>query len=224
MIFKVFAGYDERQAEAAEVFRYSVREHASIEVEINFISAHPGGPHKPAGLIHAGTRAGVTQFSYARFLVPAACGFSGRAAFADGCDQLCVYDIGELADYDLGGRALAVVKHPSLPNQHGLRARSWTSLMLMDCGHPKLRRWTPEYVERAPDSTLMRLADFHDHEIGELSYGWNRLAKPDEEPEIQADDALIHWSYLSDPEGGSWIDRSGSRVWAAARERWRASL
>ena len=86
--FPIFCGWDRRQREAAEVFKRSVIDRASIPVEIEFASADLGTCR----------RRGVTAFTYARFMVPALCNFEGRALFADGCDQLCLGDVAELAD------------------------------------------------------------------------------------------------------------------------------
>lgn len=237
-MMRVFAGWDHRQAEAAEVFAFSVRENASIEVSINPLGVGKG----VCGLALDASgfkRVGVTSFSYVRFLVPWLCNFSGRAAFFDGCDMLCLGDVAELADFDMQGKPIAVVKHPPLPGKPHLRARSWTSMMLLDCGHPKLARWTPEYVETAPDAALMRLGDFADDEIGELPAEWNvltehvaaevaRLLSEGGDPSAPdfyrgCEEKIMHWSHLSDPNGGSWIDRSGSALWREWRDRWRAT-
>ena len=99
--FPIFCGWDRRQREAAEVFKRSVIDRASIPVEIEFASADLG----------TCKRRGVTAFTYARFAVPHLCGHEGRALFVDGCDQLCLSDLTELADLDMGGAAVMVVKH-----------------------------------------------------------------------------------------------------------------
>jgi hypothetical protein len=215
--FCVFSGRDRRQAEAAEVFRHSVHEHASAPVEVDFVSADNGWC-QAAGF----RRRGVTAFSFARFLAPWICDYEGRALYADGCDMLCLGDVTELASFDLDGRPLAVVKHPPIrlvPRE--TRARSWTSLMLMDCGHPRMKRWTPEYIETAPDGQLMHLLDFKDDEIGDLPPEWNTLVAPGCDPPDGT--KIAHWSALSNPDIGSWINASGSLDWAEARERWRAA-
>ena len=185
-------------------------------------------------------RRGVTDFTYSRFLVPWLCGFEGRAVFGDGCDQLCLGDVAELAAWDMQGKPLWVVKHPSprhVPRHD--RARSWTSLMLMDCA--KLTGWGVDYVARQPDDQLMRLRILADAEIGELPPAWNHIPQPDKidvtmprtgvsqfadgliDPEPPEWVKVMHWSQLSDPNGGGWIDRSRSTVWAEWRERWRAA-
>lgn len=211
--FRIYSGWDHRQAEAAEVFRFSVEQNASIPVEVRFLKLDEL-PIK---------RSGVTSFTYGRFLAPYLCGFEGRAVFGDGCDQLCLGDVAELAEFDLQDRAIGVVKHRSLPSQPGMRARSWASLMLMDCA--KLSHWTPRFVETAGDGQLMRLSDFADDAIASLTPEWNvlmALGDAQESPHLDAP-KVLHWSYLSYPDGGSWIDRSGSALWAELRERWRAA-
>lgn len=214
--FRVFCGWDRRQVEAAEVFKFSVEQNAGIDVEVRFLQID----RLPI------ERRGVTDFSYSRFLVPFLCGHEGRALFADGCDQLCLGDVAELAAWDMGGKPVWVVKHEAprhVPRQD--RARSWTSLMLMDCA--KIPTWTPAFVEHAGDDWLMRLRDFADDQVGDLPGCWNAMINPGDEPQCWGDTwdgdplKVAHWSYLSNPDGGSWIDRSGSALWAEWRDRWR---
>ena len=231
--FRVFSGYDRRQVEAAEVFRFSVEQNASVEVDVRFLQLDK----LPID------RRGVTDFTYSRFLVPWLCGFEGRALYGDGCDQLCLGDVAELAAWDMQGKPLWVVKHdrPQKILRHG-RARSWTSLMLMDCG--KLTGWGIDYVTRMSDDQLMRLRILGDADIGGLPAEWNWLVDQGYQERWNAlgaavagvdvagheaaaarleDAKLAHWSYLSDPNGGPWIDRSGSALWREWRERWLAA-
>jgi hypothetical protein len=207
--FHVFCGWDRRQAEGAEVFAYSVQRNSTIDLTINFVSASKLGLN----------RVGVTEFSYARFLVPWFCGYHGIAAFFDGCDQLCLGDIAELAAMPMDGYAVRVVKHTPIRRvPRSNRARSWSSVMLMDCA--KLGWLTPDFVRTASDPVLMGFSHLGDDEIGDLSPEWNALVEsPATEPPAGA--KLAHWSYLSDPNGDSWIDRSGSQNWASWRARWR---
>jgi len=221
--FRIYSGWDVRQAEEAEVFAHSVREHASIPVDIRFVSADPVVPGGPVC-----TRRAVTSFTYARFMVPSLCGYEGMAVYADGCDQLCLDDVAELAAIPMDGCAVKVVKHEF---RGQARPRSWSSLMLMDC--TKRTLWLPEAIETASDDWLMRFEPFADEEIGELPECWNQMCVPKLDPENELrtielpeppeGTKVAHWSYLSDPNGGSWITRSGSKVWAAARDRWRAA-
>lgn len=209
--FRVFSGWDRRQVEAAEVFKFSVEQNASIDVDVRFLQLDK----LPID------RQGVTAFTYSRFLVPFLCGYEDRALFADGCDQLCFGDVAELAAWDMQGKPLWVVKHPPLARRLHDRPRSWTSFMLMDCS--KLTGWGLDYVKRMSDDQLMRLRILGDEEIGELPAEWNMLRDEGSNVHGRTDQPtkIMHWSYLSDPNGGSWIDRSGSEIWQWWRERWR---
>jgi hypothetical protein len=202
-VFRIFSGFDPRQAEAAEVFAYSVRANASVPVDVGFVNIR----ELPV------QRQGVTEFTYSRFLVPWLCRYVGRAVYADGCDQLCLGDVAELAAHDMEAKAMCVVKHPS---NDGRRPRVWSSLMLLDCH--KLSYWDPAFVEGMPDSWLMRFERWADDEIGSLPPEWNALVEPGSEPPEGA--KLAHWTALSDPNGAGWIDRSGSKLWQEWRQRW----
>ena len=231
--FRVFSGFDSRQAEAAEVFAFSVRENASVHVDVQFISAdhaesaglavfirddrqHEIAAGHSRAIERAWSRRGTTAFSYARFLVPYACNYEGIAAFFDGCDQLCLGDVAELAAMDMSGYAIRVVKHRA---EGQVRPRIWSSVMLMDCA--KLTAWTPEYVETASDNDLMRFKALGHGSIGALPEAWNVLVEPGNDPPPGT--KLAHWTSLSNPNGGSWIDRGGSAVWCEWRERWRVA-
>jgi hypothetical protein len=204
--FRIYCGWDRRQAEAAEVFAFSVRENASVDVDVRFLQIDK----LPV------ERRGVTDFSYTRFLVPFLCGYEGRALFADAADMLCLGDVAELAEWDMADKPLWVVKHRPRKVLMEPRARSWTSLMLMDCG--RLTGWGSDYVQRQPDDVLMRLRVLGDDQIGELPPEWNAMcAVPGEPPEGAK---IAHWSAISDPNCGSWVKASGSAVWREWREQW----
>lgn len=208
--FKIYSGWDERQAEAAEVFKFSVLENASIDVEVEFLKIHDM-PIK---------RVGVTGFTYSRWLAPWINDYEGVVFACDGCDQLCLGDVAELAAMDMGGHAVRVVKHPPVLRVPRMsRARSWSSAMLMD--NSKLGWLTPHVVANASDSDLMLFAHLRDEEIGDLPEAWNALCDVPGEPPEGA--KLAHWSALADPNRGPWIQESGSKVWESWRQRWLAS-
>lgn len=206
--FAVFVGYDERQAEAAAVTEFSIRTHASVPVEVTMLGA--GLPP-----IADFTRAATTRFTFARFLVPALRGFEGKALFMD-CDVLVLGDVAELAALDMGEHAVMVVRHKFKGQD---RPRSWSAVMLMDCA--KLTAWTPHYVDTSSDDTLMRFRSLRDDQIGNLPPEWHSMAQ--EDGSFAEGAKLVHWSWISDPNGGSWVDRSGSAVWQAWRDSWRAA-
>lgn len=205
--FVAFSGWDERQQEAAEVFKYSLVTNSTIQVDFRFLKLH----ELPM------QRQGRTSFSYSRFLCAALVDYRGRCAVFDGCDMLCLGDVAELAGFDMQGKPIAVVKH-TRPGE--ARPRSWTSLMLMDCA--QLRMLTPERAQRWPDEDLMRLRFLADHEIADLPPEWNLILDVGQEPPEGT--KIAHWSPISDPDIGPWIDASKSDVWHSWREQWRGSL
>lgn len=205
--FTVFGGWDQRQDEAAEVGRHALVSNASIGIDFQPLMIN----ELPI------SRQGTTEFTFARFLCPWLCQFQGRALFLDCVDMLCLGDVRELAEWDMKGKPLWVVKHGQRE-----RLRSWSSLMLMDCA--QLTSWTTEYVETAPDDALMKTRDLSDEHIGALPSRWNILMPSDGPRDAVLGAGIVsiaHWSYLSNPDGGSWIDRSGSLLWAEWRDRWR---
>ena len=117
--FRIYAGWDSRQAEAAEVFGFSVRANASIPVDVEFLKI------KELPI----TRTGTTDFTFSRFLSAWAANFEGVALFADCCDQLCLGDVAELAAIDMTDYAVRVVKHKVNGQK---RPRSWSSVMLAE--------------------------------------------------------------------------------------------
>jgi hypothetical protein len=210
--FRVFLGWDDRLAEPCLVARHSLLAHATCPVEVTFLDRETVG-----GLLD---RSGVTSFSFRRFLVPHLCGCEGRALFADGADTLFLGDVAELVDFDLGGRALARVQHED-PRGKG-RARSDTSVMLMDCA--RCACWTPQVVATASDDRLMRLRDFADEDLADLPGEWNAMCRVGEDPPPGA--KIAHWSSIAPrcpPGAGDWIDASGSAVWKKWRERMRSA-
>lgn len=203
--FRVFIGYDERQADAAEVLRYSIEQNASIPVDV-MRASYP-------------QRQGVTAFTHARFLVPHWCGYEGTALFLDS-DMLCLGDVAELAALDMSAHSVRVVRHGwVLGMRPHRRPRVWTAAMLMHC--EALAAWTEPYVRVAPDWRLMRLGDLSDDEIGDLPPEWHVLAGYETLPDGVK---LCHWSHLADMAAGDLIDRSGSALWHEWRDRWRSSI
>lgn len=87
------AGLD---AESQSVLEWSIRKHASLPVEITWMSKSAD----PASLWHAGpggwrTDSWATPFSGFRWSVPAACDYEGRAIYLDS-DFIVLADIAEL--------------------------------------------------------------------------------------------------------------------------------
>lgn len=178
----VYVGYDPREAAVFHVFCQSVIERASVPV-----SFHP--LHKPMLCGFDGQRDGSNAFVYSRFLVPCLQGYAGWALFCDG-DMVCLEDIKTLWDMRDDRYAVMVVKH-DYKTRHSRKyigttmetanvdypRKQWSSVMLVNCGHPSNRVLTPEFVAQSPGSLLHRFHWLKDDEIGELPQEWNALSE-----------------------------------------------
>ncbi len=213
-MLRIFIGYDSREAEAADVLEFSLRQHASIPLDIRYLKLAELGFDRPRDPLQS------TEFTYTRFLVPHLCGYVGKAVFMD-CDMLCLGDIKELHDLDMTGLALRVVKHDYRPTasvkmdgcvQTVYPRKNWSSLMLMNCA--ELRLWTPEVVANQTGAYLHRFQDIPDEKIGGIPDTWNTLDWMD------ASTKLIHYT-----GGGPWFeqykDHPFGHVWLDYKDRFR---
>src|SRR5215475_15736464 len=107
-MFRTFIGWDSHYPESAEVLAYSLRKHASIPPEINFLKLPELRLNRPFDPLAS------TEYTYSRFLVPYLCGYRGTALYLDS-GMLCLGDIAEIARLDMTGLAIRVVKHNYRP-------------------------------------------------------------------------------------------------------------
>ncbi len=215
-MFRIFIGWDSRFPEPAEVLRYSLLKHSSIPLDIRYLKLNElklNRTHDPLA---------STEFTYSRFLPPHLCNFKGTALFLDN-DMLCLADIREIADLDMKGLALRVVKHDYAPTatvkmygavQTSYPRKNWSSMMLMNC--EKLTLWTKDVVETATGAYLHRFQDIPDNEIGDIPKTWNTLDWMDKATK------LTHWT-----SGGPWFAQTQNcphaDVWLKARDEWKAA-
>jgi lipopolysaccharide biosynthesis glycosyltransferase len=177
------------------------------------------------------------------------CILQGWALFTDD-DFLWLGDIADLLDLADDRYAVMCVKHDpklSCGADHKLAGvaqemyprKNWSSVMLINCGHPATRKLTPELVASATPQYLHRLywavADgaSQDDEslIGELPFAYNWLV--DWYPASVIDQAkVVHYT-----DGGPWypdyrnrVNKDGSigvhhqQPWIEACARYEASL
>lgn len=179
-MLKLFIGYDSKETVAWHVLVHSImrrtRKPLSItpignEVLPESIWWRPRGPHDS------------TEFSNARFLTPYLADYQGWAAFMD-CDMVCTTDIDELFALADDQYAVMVRKHQYIPEhstkflgqeQSRYHRKNWSSLMLINCGHPETRNLTLEYVNNSPGLDLHGFAWCSDQSIGSLPTDWNHL-------------------------------------------------
>lgn len=216
----VFVGYDARESVAWHVAVHSIITRTSEPVA--FIPICNG--ILPTDIWWRGRGPyDSTDFSNARFAVPALMGYQGWAIFMD-CDMLCAADIAELWAQRDPQYAVMVVKHHHQPTektkflgavQTTYRRKNWSSLMLLNCAHPACRELTPQYINRASGLDLHGFAWCPDEAIGELTGQWNVLATGPqtwEHPHLQSDRQpdLLHYT-----RGGPWHGHFdlGYRAW-----------
>ena len=204
-VVRVFVGWDSREPIAYDVCAHSIRRHASTDVEIT--------PLKRDALQAEGLYArdgdplASTEFTYTRFLTPHLAGFEGWALFID-CDFLFTGDIAALWAERDDSKAVLCVQHDYRPTeatkmdgkpQTVYPRKNWSSMMLFNCGHPSVRRLTPEAVSRESPAWLHRMQWADDAEIGAVDKTWNFLEgwyKPEATPP-----KAIHFT-----RGGPWFD------------------
>jgi hypothetical protein len=154
-VFKIFIGYDERQAVSYTTLQHSILETASSPISVTplILSTLPI------------TRRGLTPFTFSRFLVPWLCNYQGHALFLD-ADMFLVSDICEIAQYFNNEHAISVVRSVAQFEQ--------SSVMLFNNAHPKNRALTPDFIQNTEEN-LHGLCWLEDHEIGEMDGKWNQL-------------------------------------------------
>lgn len=209
-MIRIFTGFDQRESCGWHAFAQSVIERTSAPFSLSPIS-------------DSAPRDGTNAFTYARFLVPNFCGFSGWAIFVDGADMIAMADLRELWEMRDSSHAVKVVKHSyqtKFPRKYigtemesanaDYPRKNWSSVILWNCGHRLNRQLTPEFVAEQPGSFLHRFSWLPDNAVGELPAEWNWLAD-----EYGANTAakLLHWTagipginaYARSPHAQAWF-------------------
>lgn len=160
-----------------------------------------------------------TEFTFTRFLIPAIMNYQGWALFMD-CDIILLDDIQKLFDQADDRYAVMCVKHDYTVKE-GVKMdgklqtvyprKNWSSVMLVNCGHPSNQKLTVDLVNTESGKYLHRFSWLDDSEIGELDKEWNWLVGVYKEPEDGSPKA-IHYT-----EGGPWFknyrDCEYSDIW-----------
>lgn len=203
--FKIFIGYDPVESVAWHTLTHSILARSSIPVA--FV------PINIANLKNIYSREKdpkqSNEFSFSRFLVPFLCAYEGYALFMD-CDMMLRTDIADILDTTTQqpDKAVYVVKHTYTPNneikylghvQYQYPRKNWSSVVLWNCGHPKNKIVTPDFVNFAPALNLHRFTWLDDENLGELDVRWNWLVGEYTDP--PKDVKNVHWTV-----GGPYFD------------------
>ncbi len=183
---KLFCGFDAREAVGFSVFANSVIAKSSLPVEIIPLTEQLG---RKLGIATDGTNA----FTKIRYAIPAICGFSGHAIFADGIDMLCRSDIAELWGLRDEWSAVQRVAH-DYSTQHPRKylgthleaenkdypMKNQSSLMIFNCGHYANRLLKPAYIAKTPGADMHRFHWISEKKwLTELPKEWNHLVGED---------------------------------------------
>lgn len=190
--FKVFIGYDPREAVAWHVCAHSIMRHASKPVMIS-----PLIRSQVKGIHDRDDAKASTAFSLTRFLTPHLAD-NGVSMFVD-CDFLFQSDVWELYDIAKADpyKDVFCVQHDYSPRtdrkflgavQHQYPRKNWSSLMVFNGHRASVKRLTPEYVQKATPAELHRMEWAKD--IGGLPRTWNWLVGEYESVDSNAVKAL----------------------------------
>jgi lipopolysaccharide biosynthesis glycosyltransferase len=177
---QVYIGFDNRESEAFDVLKYSIKKHcppANITGLIQNDLRRKGIYTRPTD------EKASTDFSLTRFLVPYLNDYTGWALFMDS-DMLVTTDIQELFSLADPHFAVQVVKHNHQPFesrkmddqvQTRYEKKNWSSVVLYNCGHEKNKNLLPEVVNAVSPAYLHRFWWLQEQEIGDLPMEWNFL-------------------------------------------------
>lgn len=205
-MFKIFIGWDSTEPESAEVCKFSILQHSTLPVDIQYLKIDD--LRKSGVYTRSNDNDSTTEHTFTRFLVPHLCEYNGWAIYVDS-DFLFTSDVRELFQQIDDNIAVSVVKHHYSPAntvkkgdkpQHQYPRKNWSSLMLFNCSHPALKKLTPLEVSTQSAQVLHRLDWIEDQKtIGSLPKEWNWLVNWYHEPDDGAPKAL-HYT-----EGGPWL-------------------
>jgi lipopolysaccharide biosynthesis glycosyltransferase len=221
---RVFVGYDPREAEAYRVAESSLRQHASVPVDVMPLDAERLAacgllrrPQDRRGYtydIHSNAPQS-TDFAISRFLVPHLAQ-QGWALFVD-CDVAFLADVAELFDQADPDKAVMVVKHQQGgggtkmdgQQQTTYPRKNWSSVVLWNCEHPANRRLSLQDVNERPGRDLHAFYWLADSEIGSLSRDWNWLVGVQPKPLFPK---LAHYT-LGGPFTPGWKGGEHDDLW-----------
>lgn len=217
---KVFVGWDSREDIAYQVCKHSIitRQHNAQVVPLKQHELREKGWYtRPLDKLAS------TEFTFTRFLIPELANFEGWALFMD-CDMILTTDIKELFDQANDDYAVMCVQHDYTPKegtkmdgqkQTVYPRKNWSSVMLINCGHPSNKKLTQDLVNdpEINGAYLHRFSWLKDEEIGRLDHTWNYLVGVYDDIDVPK---LIHYT-----EGGPWFENYRD---CKFNELWKAEL
>ena len=192
-MLKIFIGADPRQVVSLTTLIHSIAKNAKSPVSITPLVLETL-PIK---------RAGLTPFTYSRFLVPHLCNYEGLGLFLD-ADMLALGDITEV--FDIGRMRSDKAVHVMQEQP----AFEWASMILFNCAHPSNRILTPEHIDNPEVKNLHKIGWLKMDEIGSLPKEWNvcipYTSNPPENPKlVHFTQGVPHWwETKNQPHAATW--------------------
>ena len=197
---RIFCGADRSQQLPLKVLAASIRRHASRPVEIRGID------NTLAPAVTDPRVAPYTEFSFARFAIPALCGFQGRALYMDS-DMLVFADMAPLFDIEFGPAKVLIEQGADLGK--GKQA----AVMMLDCARLDwdVATIVGDLGRRYGYNPLMALTPLlAPQEIGDgLPNGWNDLDvyRPGVTCNLHYTEIRTQpWVYPCHRHGRLWVD------------------
>jgi lipopolysaccharide biosynthesis glycosyltransferase len=205
---KIFIGWDSREDIAYQVAKQSIKDTATIPVEI--IPLKQKNLRKDKVYWRDEDKLASTEFTFTRFLVPHLADYKGWALFID-CDFVALDDVKRLYKQRDDKYAIMCAQHDYTPKegtkmdgkkQLNYPRKNWSSMMLINCGHPSNAQLTKELVndKKITGKYLHRFSWLDDSEIGKISHEWNWLVGWYKEPQ-DGKPKFLHYT-----EGGPWFE------------------
>ena len=205
---RIYVGWDSREDIAYQVCKQSILDTASVPVEI--IPLKQKNLRKQELYWREKDKLASTEFTFTRFLVPELAEFNGWALFID-CDFVALDDVAKLFAQADDKYAIMCAQHDYTPaettkmdgkEQHIYPRKNWSSMMLINCGHPSNATLTKEIVNAGhiDGKYLHRFSWLDDKEIGKISHEWNWLVGWYKAPR-DGSPKFLHYT-----EGGPWFD------------------
>jgi lipopolysaccharide biosynthesis glycosyltransferase len=204
---RIYIGWDSREDIAYQVAKLSIENLASVPVEI--IPLKQKELRKKGLYWREVDKLAATEFTYTRYLIPELNEFKGWALFID-CDFVFLDDVKNIFDQADNRYAIMCAQHDYAPAerikmdgkvQTVYPRKNWSSMMLINCGHPDNKVLTVDVVNDSEKTGAFfhRFSWLSDDKIGQLSHEYNWLVGWYKEPK-DGSPKVLHYT-----EGGPWF-------------------
>lgn len=176
-MIRIFIGYDDKELVCYHVAVSSIVRNCSAPVSITPLNLK----NIPEYTEYHNDSSNSS--SYTRYLVPYLSNYTGWAIYLD-CDVLLTTDIKSLWSIRNDQFAIQCVKHnystkSSIKflgsSNKNYKRKNWSSVMLMNCGHPAMSVLTPKLIEESTGEFLHQFKWLPDNLLGEIPLEWNWL-------------------------------------------------